>query len=108
MSILLAILVVTFKSWCPYCSSAIMYLMSLFIVLLIVTHIFMFFMLTVILAPTYIRGMSLFTTEMTSVFSVLLPLSLLSFVVLDDSLSPVLVYPSPEVSLLDLGDFSSC
>ena len=36
-----------------------------------------------------------------------LPLSLLSSAVLDDSPSSVLVYPSPEVSLLDLGDFNS-
>ena len=38
---------------------------------------------------------------------VFLPLSLLSSAILDDSPSSVLVYPSPKVSLLDLGDFSS-
>ena len=37
-----------------------------------------------------------------------LSLSLLSLVVLDDSPSSVLIQPSPNVSLLDLGDFSSC
>ena len=107
MSILLAILVVIFKSWCPYGSSPmVMCLMSLLIAFVTVTLVLGFVLLIGLISPTHIRGMSLFTTKMTSGFF-FLPLSLLSSIVLDDSPSSMLVYPSPEVSLLDLGDFSS-
>ena len=97
MSILLENVVVTFKYWCLYGSSPeILCLVSLLIALVIVTHALSFVMLIGILAPTHIRGMSLFTKKMTSGFF-FLPLSLLSFVVLDESPSSVLVYPSPKV-----------
>ena len=72
MPILFAIVVVTFKSWCPYESGpAILCLVILLITFVIVTLVLRFVMLIGILALAYIRGMSLFTIEMKSGFSIL-------------------------------------
>ena len=80
--------------------------MSLLIAFVRMALVLGFVLLTNFLTPTYIRGMSLFIAKM-KVDLVFLPLSLLSYVLFGDSPS-VMVNPSPEVSLLDLGDFSSC
>ena len=72
MTILLAIVAIPLKSWCPYSfGPAILCLVSLLIAFVIVTLVLGFLMLFGLLTPTYIRGMSLFTIEMTSGFSVL-------------------------------------
>ena len=72
MTIFLAVVAVTIKSCCPYgFGLAILCRVSLLIAFVIVTLVLGFVLLIGLLTPTYIRGMSLFTTEMTSGFSVL-------------------------------------
>ena len=102
MTILLVIIAMTFKSWCPYSfGPTILCLVSLLIAFLIVTLVLGFVFLIDLLTPAYISSVSLFTIEM-QVGLVFLPLSLLSSTLFDDSPSSVLVKPSFEVSLLDL------
>ena len=72
MSILLVIVVVTFKSSCPYSfGPVVLCLVSLLIAFVTTTQVLRFVMLIGILALAYIRGMSLFTIEMKSEFSIL-------------------------------------
>ena len=71
MSILLAVVAVTIKSWCPHdLGHAILCQVSLLVTLVIMT-IVLGFVLLIGLPTAYISSVSLFTIEMTSGFGFL-------------------------------------
>ena len=72
MTILLVVVIVNFKSCCPYgFGPTILCLVSLLIAFVIVTLVLGFVLLIGIPTLAYISSVSLFTIEMTSGFSVL-------------------------------------
>ena len=72
MSIFLAVVVVTIKSWCPHgLGPVLLCLVSLFFAFVIVTLVLGFVLLIGLPTLAYLSSVSLFTTKMTSGFRVL-------------------------------------